>query len=288
MTNSAWTKENENKAHSGNINAHEKYDVPDQAAVPTLAMRTHNSIQVVGVAPGDGGRLILSYDWQYREAGTTTWINRSDQTALTQTFSGLTASTTYEFQFRASNTLGDSAYSFPTATTMTLSPPADASASGCNYYHDHEGGLGSYGSTNCIPDDDMQGDGYVPIGKKTIKETYYHWHEDDNDNGGVMHRVASRTTALKSLQYIAEPISVFRYRPVVVIGKWRENDDEIKYKSNPIDSELTDAEILAAVGDPKRLTICGRVGGVVSLYIDAPSAIWQSSTPILASRRLRG
>ena len=51
---------------------------------------------------------------------------------------------------------------------------------------------------------------------------------------------------------------------------------KIKYQSNPIDSELTDAEILAAVADPKRLTICGRVGGVVSLYIDAPSAIWQS------------
>ena len=98
---------------------------PDTPAVPTLTVLSAISIQAVGIAPDDGGQPILSYDWQYRVVGASVWIDRLNQASLTQTFSSLTASTNYEFQFRASNTLGDSAYSFPTATAMTPPPPPD-------------------------------------------------------------------------------------------------------------------------------------------------------------------
>ena len=92
---------------------------PSKPAVPSLTVLNKNRIQAVGIAPNDGGQPITSYDWQYRVVHASTWIDRSDQTSLTQTFSGLTASTNYEFQFRATNTIGDSAYSSPTATAMT-------------------------------------------------------------------------------------------------------------------------------------------------------------------------
>ena len=129
---------NDNKTHSANLNAHKA--PPDTPEAPTLTALIGNSIQAVGVAPDDGGRAIVSYDWQYRVVGASTWIDQSDQTSLTQTFSSLTASTNYEFQFRATNTKGDSAYSSPTATVMTLAPPASTEPlSDCDgsYYHDH-------------------------------------------------------------------------------------------------------------------------------------------------------
>ena len=97
---------------------------PDQPVAPTLTVLTKNSIRAVGVAPDDGGRSIISYDWQYRVVGASTWIARSDQTNLTQTFSGLTHNTNYAFQFRATNVIGDSAYSSPTATARTLANQA--------------------------------------------------------------------------------------------------------------------------------------------------------------------
>ena len=105
-------------------------DTPDPPAVPTLTVLSNTSIQAVGIAPNDGGRPILSYDWQYRVVGASAWIDRLNQAALTQTFSGLTASTNYEFQFRATNPIGDSAYSSPTATAMTLALPHDIDLSG--------------------------------------------------------------------------------------------------------------------------------------------------------------
>ena len=185
-------KPNEKKAHSGNINNHQALPgmptAPDVPDAPTLTVLSAISIQAVGVAPDDGGSSITSYDWQYREVDTSGWFDRVNQTSLTRTFSNLAGSTKYEFQFRATNNIGASDGWSPTATAETLASPASTDPlSKCSYYHDHDGGLGSYGSTNCIYDDAIDEYGYVIIGKKTSIETDYHWHENDNDNGGVPH-----------------------------------------------------------------------------------------------------
>ena len=59
-----------------------------------------------------GADPITSYDWRYRATSPLgPWIDRLDQTNLTQVFSGLDAEEPYRFQFRATNSVGDSAYS---------------------------------------------------------------------------------------------------------------------------------------------------------------------------------
>ena len=72
---------------------------PEAPAAPTLTVLSTSSIRAVGVEPDDNGADIDNYDWRYREtAGTPPWINRLNQTNLTQSFGGLDAGTEYEFQ----------------------------------------------------------------------------------------------------------------------------------------------------------------------------------------------
>ena len=99
---------------------------PARPAAPTLTVDSDTQITAVGVAPDDGGDTITSYDWRHR---TTTplgaWISRNDQTNLTQIFSGLDAAEGYRFQFRATNSVGNSSYS-PSANATTDAAPSTA------------------------------------------------------------------------------------------------------------------------------------------------------------------
>ena len=87
--------------------------VPDQPAPPALVVNSDTRITATGVAPGDGGSPITSYDWRHRITGSggLGWVNRSNVMALIQAFPGLDAATEYDFQFRATNNVGDSPYS---------------------------------------------------------------------------------------------------------------------------------------------------------------------------------
>ena len=96
--------------------------VPATPDAPTVTSVSTSSIQAVGVEPDDGGESISSYDWRYRETGALTWIDSLNQTNLTQVFAGLDASTEYEVQFRATNSVGDSEYSL-SGTATTDNPP---------------------------------------------------------------------------------------------------------------------------------------------------------------------
>ena len=82
-------------------------------------------ITATGVAPDDGGSPITSYDWRHRVRGSggSGWVDRSNVTNLTQSFSGLDASTEYDFRFRATNIVGNSPYSFPVRETTEDAPP---------------------------------------------------------------------------------------------------------------------------------------------------------------------
>ena len=60
---------------------------PDTPAAPTVTALSTSSIQAVGVAP-DAQPDIDTYDWRYRIVGNSTWIDRLDETNLTQTFHG--------------------------------------------------------------------------------------------------------------------------------------------------------------------------------------------------------
>ena len=97
--------------------------IPSTPAAPSTNVLGSTSIRVTGVEPANGGEAITSYDWRYRETGAANWISRDDQQNLVQDFTGLNPSTEYEFQLRATNSVGDSGYS-PSATATTQAPPA--------------------------------------------------------------------------------------------------------------------------------------------------------------------
>ena len=105
---------------------------PATPAAPTLSVNSSTSITATGTAPDDGGSAITSYDWRHKRTADAAWIDRFDETSLSQTFTGLDSATEYEFQFRATNDEGDSDYSLSaTATTATATvAPAFADGTG--------------------------------------------------------------------------------------------------------------------------------------------------------------
>ena len=109
---------------------------PARPAAPTLTVDSDTEITAVGVEPDDGGDTITSYDWRHRITSPLgAWVNRSNVTNLTQVFTGLEAARTYRFQFRATNSVGNSQYSpnanaTTDATPTTLTAPAFADDTG--------------------------------------------------------------------------------------------------------------------------------------------------------------
>ena len=109
---------------------------PSRPAAPTLTVDSDTQITAVGVAPNDGGDTIINYDWRHRITSPLgAWVNRSNVSNLTQVFTGLEAARTYRFQFRATNSVGDSQYSpnanaTTDATPTTLTAPAFADDTG--------------------------------------------------------------------------------------------------------------------------------------------------------------
>ena len=101
---------------------------PSRPDAPTLTVDSDTQITAVGVAPNNGGDTITSYDWRHRITSPLgAWVNRSNVTNLTQVFTGLEAARTYRFQFRATNSVGDSQYS-PNANTTTDATPTTLTA----------------------------------------------------------------------------------------------------------------------------------------------------------------
>ena len=109
---------------------------PSRPDAPTLTVDSDTQITAVGVAPNNGGDTITSYDWRYRITSPFgAWVNRSNVSNLTQVFTGLEAARTYRFQFRATNSVGNSQYSpnanaTTDATPTTLTAPAFADDTG--------------------------------------------------------------------------------------------------------------------------------------------------------------
>ena len=104
---------------------------PARPSAPTLVVDSDTQITATGVAPDDGGSAITSYDWRHRVAGSggSGWVDRTNVTNLEQSFSGLDASTEYDFRFRATNDVGDSGYSFVVRETTDDPPSTDEAPS---------------------------------------------------------------------------------------------------------------------------------------------------------------
>ena len=103
---------------------------PATPGAPTFDNETSTGLRINWIAPDDGGDPITSYDLRYREQGTGPWTDVSNLTGTSRTITGLDSATTYEAQVRATNSVGDSAYS-PSGTGTTLADSNAFSPHGC-------------------------------------------------------------------------------------------------------------------------------------------------------------
>jgi hypothetical protein len=78
---------------------------PNQVTGVTTAPTTSNTeLGVSWIIPANNGTPITHYSVQYREQGTSTWLNKSpNPTSNSTTITGLTAGITYEIRVAASN-----------------------------------------------------------------------------------------------------------------------------------------------------------------------------------------
>ena len=99
---------------------------PDAPSAPTLTVLSATSIRAVWSAPASNGEAITFYDVRYRR-GSAAWSQVDDITTTTTDITALSPATEYEVAVRATNSVGDSAWSSSTsATTQTTTPSAPA------------------------------------------------------------------------------------------------------------------------------------------------------------------
>ena len=102
-------------------------DVDEKPLAPmvTSVTGTETSLLVEWTAPSNTGRpAIESYDLQYREGTSGPWSNGpQDRTGTSAPITGLTPSTSYQVQVRASNDEGDGPFSDPPSSGQTRNPP---------------------------------------------------------------------------------------------------------------------------------------------------------------------
>ena len=93
---------------------------PSRPAAPTVTALSRQAIRATWTAPSANNSPITSYDVRYR-TGSDAWTLVEDLTSTTTDISGLTASTSYSVQVRATNAIGDSDWS-PSGTASTSAP----------------------------------------------------------------------------------------------------------------------------------------------------------------------
>ena len=100
-------------------------EAPGTPAAPTFGTRTHVSVVVNWLAPSNPGPDITDYDVQYR-TGTDSFADAGyNGTTTGTTLAGLTPSTTYDVQVRATNAEGTGAWSSSgSVTTKANTAPA--------------------------------------------------------------------------------------------------------------------------------------------------------------------
>ena len=108
--------------------------VPSAPPAPAVSGETADSVTVSWTAPANPGPAIIDYDVQYRVSGAASWTDAGHSgTGLTLTLTGLTASTDYEVQVRASNAEGPGAWSASAIGTTTAVNVAPTFTSGAAF-----------------------------------------------------------------------------------------------------------------------------------------------------------
>ena len=98
---------------------------PSAPSAPTLSSRARNSLTVAWTAPAANGAAITDYDVRYKRTNADDWTAWShDGTGRSATITGLTNGASYEVQVRATNAIGDSAWSASLTATPAAAPEA--------------------------------------------------------------------------------------------------------------------------------------------------------------------
>ena len=101
-------------------------ETPSAPSAPAISGETASSVTVSWTAPANPGSAITGYDVQYRVSGAASWTDAGHSgTGLSLTLTGLTASTDYEVQVRASNAEGTGAWSATAIGTTTANEAAE-------------------------------------------------------------------------------------------------------------------------------------------------------------------
>ena len=134
-------------------------DVPGAPAAPSVSAASSSSLTVMWSAPDDGGSAITDYDVQYREGTSGDWSDGGHNgTATTATLTGLSVSTSYQVQVRATNAEGTGAWSDSgsgrtedaNAAPTFMSPPAFDAA-------ENQTEAGTVAATDRDEDDSIEG-----------------------------------------------------------------------------------------------------------------------------------
>ena len=114
----------QNAAGNGSWSSSRKATPATKPSTPSPTVSAgHRQLVVSWDAPSDGGDDISDYDVQYKKSSVSTWTNANHSgTGTTKTISSLTNGTEYDVQVRATNSVGDSAWSSSVSGTPDQVP----------------------------------------------------------------------------------------------------------------------------------------------------------------------
>ena len=114
----------QNAAGNGSWSSSRKATPATKPSTPSPTVSAgHRQLVVSWDAPSDGGDDISDYDVQYKKSSVSTWTNANHSgTGTTKTISSLTNGTEYDVQVRATNSVGDSAWSSSVSGTPDQAP----------------------------------------------------------------------------------------------------------------------------------------------------------------------
>ena len=116
---------------AGTSNTEVAGNVPAQAAIATMLALAGLGIRLDWTHQNNGGYGLTSYTVEWTSDGGSSWnaAGTTAGSATTFTHSGLTEGTDYQYQLRASNALGDGAWSSMSSSAVTAGDVPDAPAS---------------------------------------------------------------------------------------------------------------------------------------------------------------